>query len=102
MRCWWAIRIATSSGSTGSPRRHPGLEEAETLAKIEQRLYRWHCGCSHQKILAAIAPAFRADPEGIFGAGESIRVQCPRCAAAYHLTREAMEAYLAHTHKGGA
>jgi molecular chaperone Hsp33 len=78
------------------------LGQSETLARIEQRLYRWHCGCTHQKILGAIAPAFRADPEGIFGTGESIRVQCPRCAAAYHLTREAMEAYLAHTQKGGA
>ncbi len=68
---------------------------AETVARIQSRNYGWHCGCTQQKILAAIAPAFRADPEGVFGDGEAIRVECPRCAAAHTLTREAMEAYLA-------
>jgi molecular chaperone Hsp33 len=79
-----------------------GLAGAETLARIERRLYRWQCGCTQQKILGAIAPAFRADPQGVFGDGESIRVECPRCAALYVLTREAMEAYLAGSQKGGA
>lgn len=71
------------------------LAKAETLARIEHRLYRWHCGCTQQKILGAIAPAFRAAPAEVFGEGESIRVECPRCAARHVLTREAMEAYLA-------
>ena len=78
------------------------LAQAETLARIERRLYRWQCGCTQQKILGAIAPAFRADPHGVFGDGESIQVECPRCAAPYVLTREAMEAYLADNKKGGA
>ncbi len=77
------------------------LPRTETLARIGRRLYRWHCGCTQQRILGAIAPAFRTDPEGIFGAGESVRVECPRCAALHTLTREAMEAYLADTKKGG-
>lgn len=78
------------------------IEQHETLARIEQRGYRWHCGCTQAKILGAIAPAFRADPEGIFGEGESIRVECPRCAALHTLTREAMEAYLAQHKPAGA
>lgn len=78
--------------------RDPGA--AETVARIQGRNYGWHCGCTQQKILAAIAPAFRADPEGLFGDGETIRVECPRCAAAHTLTREAMEAYLAQSLKG--
>ena len=78
------------------------LTQAETLARIEQRTCRWHCGCTQEKILGAIAPAFRADAEGVFGTGESIRVECPRCAAPHTLTREAMEAYLAQTGKSGA
>lgn len=73
--------------------RNPGA--AETITRIQSRAYGWHCGCTQQKILGAIAPAFRADPEGLFGDGETIRVECPRCAAAHTLTREAMEAYLA-------
>jgi molecular chaperone Hsp33 len=78
------------------------LEKTETLARIDRRLYRWSCGCTDQKILGAIAPAFRSDPEGLFGAGETIHVHCPRCAAAHTLTREAMEAYLAQSKKGSA
>jgi molecular chaperone Hsp33 len=77
------------------------LDRAETLGRIERRAYQWHCGCTQQKILGAIAPAFRADPDGVFGNDESIRVECPRCAALHTLTREAMEAYLAETKKGG-
>jgi len=79
-----------------------GLDRAETLSRIERRAYQWHCGCTQQKILGAIAPAFRADPQGIFGESESIRVECPRCAALHTLTRVAMEAYLAQSKKGGA
>jgi molecular chaperone Hsp33 len=75
--------------------RHLGA--AETLARIQSRNYGWHCGCTQQKILGAIAPAFRADPDGLFGEGETIRVECPRCVAAHTLTREAMEAYLVGT-----
>lgn len=71
------------------------IAAVETVARIQSRNYAWHCGCTQQKILGAIAPAFRADPEGLFGNGEVIRVECPRCAAAHTLTRETMEAYLA-------
>jgi molecular chaperone Hsp33 len=78
------------------------LAKGETLTRIDRRLYRWHCGCTQQKILGAIAPAFRVDPEGIFGDSESIRVECPRCAAMHVLTREAMEAYLAQSKPSGA
>jgi len=78
------------------------LGEKETLARIERRAYRWNCGCTQRKIIAALAPAYRADAEGLFGDGESIRVQCPRCAATHVLTREVMEAYVAEPPKAGA
>jgi molecular chaperone Hsp33 len=73
--------------------RDPG--PGETLARIQSRRYGWHCGCTQQKILGAVAPAFRSDAESLFGGSETIRVECPRCAAGHVLTREAMEAYLA-------
>jgi molecular chaperone Hsp33 len=68
--------------------------EKETLAMIERRLYQWHCGCDQKKILAALAPAARHDMAELFGNSESIRVECPRCAASHLITREAMEAFL--------
>ncbi len=78
------------------------VAERETLAPIERRAYRWACGCNQRKILGALAPAFRAEPEELFGGGESIRVQCPRCAATHVITREAMEACVAEPPKAGA
>jgi molecular chaperone Hsp33 len=71
------------------------LPTTETLARIERRAFRWHCGCEQRKILAALAPAARADLADLFGESEIIYVQCPRCAASHTITREAMEAWLA-------
>lgn len=71
------------------------ISRTQTLARIERRLYRWHCGCDQRKILGALAPAARHGLGELFGDGETIHVQCPRCAANYTLTREAMEAWLA-------
>ena len=86
--------------------RHVDYKDVDLLrqfinphGRIQSRNYGWHCGCTQQKILGAIAPAFRADHEALFGDGETIRVECPRCAAAHTLTREAMEAYLAESGK---
>ena len=73
------------------------LKQTETLALIERRGYRWDCGCSQQKILAALAPAARTNPDEVFGVDEVIHIQCPRCAASHTITREAMEAYLQET-----
>ncbi|MEJ1971399.1 MAG: Hsp33 family molecular chaperone HslO [Lacunisphaera sp.] len=71
------------------------LAKTQTLARIERRLYRWHCGCEQRKILAALAPAAQNGLGDLFGDSETIHVQCPRCAANYTITREAMEAWLA-------
>lgn len=78
------------------------LGERETLALIERRDYGWQCGCNQRKILGALAPAARQDMGDLFGDGESIRVQCPRCGATHVITREAMEAYLVQPPPPGA
>lgn len=71
------------------------LDEAETVAPMETRVYRWHCGCNQDRMLEVLAPVMRQDPEGLFEASPIITIQCPRCAARHAITREAMEAYLA-------
>jgi molecular chaperone Hsp33 len=71
------------------------LDETETLVPMERRVYRWHCGCNQQRMLEVLAPAMREDPEGLFGADEKIEIRCPRCAARYAITREALEAFVA-------
>ena len=77
------------------------LKERETLVRIERRTYQWRCGCNYPKILGTIATAAREDMAGVFGEDESVQVACPRCAAQYVITREALEAYLAQGKKSG-
>ena len=77
------------------------LAKQETLARIESRTYQWFCGCTQQKILAALAPMARTSLQDLFGDSETINVQCPRCAARHNLTRETVEAYLAQSGQPG-
>lgn len=71
------------------------LPETETLSLIETRRYGWHCGCSYPKILEILKSPMEADPHALFEDDESITVNCPRCAARYRVSREAMEAKVA-------
>jgi molecular chaperone Hsp33 len=71
------------------------LDTEETLAPIERRVYRWHCGCNQPRMMEVLAPAMRQDPSALFGDDEKLEMRCPRCAARYNITREAMEAYIA-------
>jgi molecular chaperone Hsp33 len=77
------------------------LDEDETLSLLEERRYRWHCGCSEPRMLQMLAPIMRADPESLFGQDEKLRMSCPRCGARYLITREALEGYLASEEKAG-
>lgn len=70
------------------------IDETETVAPIERRPYRWHCGCNQQRILQVLEPSMRENPEELFGDEEALRVECPRCAARYTITRETMEAHI--------
>ena len=71
------------------------LDQTETLAPLERRTYRWHCGCNQARMLEVLAPAMKSDPEDLFGTEEKIEIRCPRCGARHAITREAMEAYVA-------
>jgi molecular chaperone Hsp33 len=73
------------------------LDDTETLVPLEQRVYRWHCGCNQQRMLEVLGPAMLQDPEGLFGNDEKIEIRCPRCGARYAITREALEAFVAKT-----
>jgi molecular chaperone Hsp33 len=71
------------------------LATTETVAPLEDRVVRWHCGCNQARMLEVLAPAMRQDPPGLFGDQEKIEIRCPRCGARYAITREAMEAFVA-------
>jgi molecular chaperone Hsp33 len=71
------------------------IDQTCTLRLLEQRRYRWECGCNQDRMFTLLAPVMRADPEQLFGNQESLRISCPRCGARHTITREALEAFIA-------
>jgi len=71
------------------------LDDEENPQPIETRFVRWECGCNDQRIFAALEPIFRHQPDELFAGEDIITVNCPRCAAKYGVTREALEGYCA-------
>lgn len=70
------------------------LDQTEELSLLEQRHYRWECGCTQSRMFAILANVMRSDPDGLFGDDSVLRISCPRCGARHTVTREALEAYV--------
>lgn len=70
------------------------LDQTEQLSLLEQRHYRWECGCNQERMLGVLAPIMRRQPDDLFGDEQSLRMSCPRCGARYVITRETLEAYV--------
>ena len=71
------------------------LDQDEELVFLEERYYRWSCGCDQEKMMAVLAPVMRMDAEGLFGDESLVRIGCPRCGMKHTVTREGLEAYMA-------
>jgi molecular chaperone Hsp33 len=71
------------------------VDERETLSLLEQRSYRWGCGCSQERMFSILAPIMRSNPRELFGGEDLLRISCPRCGALHLITRESLEAYVA-------
>jgi molecular chaperone Hsp33 len=70
------------------------LDQTDQLSLLEQRRYRWECGCNQERMLGVLAPVMRRQPDDLFGDEQSLRMSCPRCGARYVITRETLEAYV--------
>lgn len=70
------------------------LDREVELGLLEQRRYRFECGCNHRRILEMLAPVMRRQPDELFQNEETLSVQCPRCGARHGVTREALEAHI--------
>ncbi len=68
------------------------LDQTETLSLLEQRYYRFECGCTHERMMRVLLSTFRLDPEALFEGEEVLRMSCPRCGARHAITRESLEA----------
>ncbi len=70
------------------------LDQTEELSLLEQRRYRWECGCNQARMFAVLASVMRSDPDGLFGDDPAVKISCPRCGGRHTITREALEAYV--------
>lgn len=63
------------------------IEQTEETNALESRLFRFHCGCTIEKILPILG-SWRERPDDLFEESDHIILQCPRCAARYTVTRD--------------
>ncbi len=70
------------------------LDQDAELSLLEQRNYRFECGCNQDRMLAMLAPIMLSQPAELFGGEEVVRIQCPRCGTRHNITRESLEAWI--------
>lgn len=63
------------------------IVETEETTVLETRRFRFHCGCTLDKILPILG-GWKDRLDDLFGDDAVINIQCPRCAARYEVTRE--------------
>ena len=62
------------------------ITEVEETNVLETRRFRFHCGCTIDKILPVLG-GWKDRLDDLFEAADFIYIQCPRCAAKYRVTR---------------
>ena len=70
------------------------LDQREQLRLLEQRRYRWHCGCDEQRMTSLLASQIRRNPTSFANNEPPFQVDCPRCGAQHTVSREALEKHL--------
>lgn len=63
------------------------IDVREETKLLETRRFRFHCGCSIERILPILG-AWKNRPDELFHDETSVQIQCPRCAANYTVTRD--------------
>jgi len=59
----------------------------EETKLLEVRRFRFHCGCTLDRILPVLG-GWRERLDELFEDADTIRIQCPRCAARYRVSRD--------------
>lgn len=68
-----------------------GLSE-EDLQLLDEKTYRFQCGCSAEKMIGAVRGMFADKPDELFKGDSGVEVFCPRCGRRWWLERGAFEA----------
>lgn len=63
------------------------IETTEETKVLETRRFRFHCGCTLDKILPVLG-GWRERLDDLFEDADTIKIQCPRCAATYRVSRD--------------
>lgn len=63
------------------------IDTTEEITVLETRRFRFHCGCTLDKILPILG-GWKERLDDLFEDADLIRLQCPRCAAKYKVTRD--------------
>jgi molecular chaperone Hsp33 len=63
------------------------IDSTEETKLLETRRFRFHCGCTLERILPVLG-GWRERPDELFGDADVITIQCPRCAAGYRVSRD--------------
>lgn len=66
------------------------IQQTEETNLLETRPFRFHCGCTLDRILPILG-GWRDKPDELFHDAADIKVQCPRCAASYRITRDMLK-----------
>jgi molecular chaperone Hsp33 len=68
--------------------REEGLRIAdETRRALDERTFRFQCGCNYPTMRDVISGLFRENPEELFQGEEGVEVFCPRCGRRWWITR---------------
>lgn len=70
-----------------TPESVAAIDATEETKLLETRNFRFHCGCTLDRILPVLGN-WRNRLEDLFHDANHIRIQCPRCAANYDVTRD--------------
>ncbi|MGN1308393.1 MAG: Hsp33 family molecular chaperone HslO, partial [Akkermansia sp.] len=63
------------------------LADHEETKQLETRRFRFHCGCSVDRLLPTVR-SLRSNFEDLLAEQGYILANCPRCGASFRITRE--------------
>ncbi len=66
------------------------IKSTEETKALETRRFRFHCGCTLEQILPVLG-GWRDRLDELFEDADTIKIQCPRCAANYRVSRDMIQ-----------
>ncbi|MEM9080572.1 MAG: disulfide bond chaperone [Verrucomicrobiota bacterium] len=61
------------------------IPDAEETSPLESRHFRFHCGCTVERVLPALG-SWRDNLDELFQGEPSVTIQCPRCVTKFQIT----------------